>query len=69
MTLYLPTDFSAELDAHTGDGAIRNDLDVVRSDVERERRDERDESRRSLRGRLGDGGRSSASAPATARSG
>ena len=26
VTLYLPSDFAAELDAHTGDGSIRNDL-------------------------------------------
>jgi hypothetical protein len=57
VTLYLPPGFGAELDAQTGDGAIRNDLDVVRSDVERERSDERDENRRSLRGTLGAGGK------------
>ena len=28
VTLYLPKDFDADLDAHTGDGAIRNELDV-----------------------------------------
>ena len=28
VSLYLPSDFGAELDAHTGDGTIRNDLDV-----------------------------------------
>ena len=28
VSLYLPPDFSAELDAHTGDGSIRNDLNV-----------------------------------------
>jgi DUF4097 and DUF4098 domain-containing protein YvlB len=26
VTMYLPADFSAELDAHTGDGSIRSDL-------------------------------------------
>ena len=26
VSLYLPSDFGAELDAHTGDGTIRNDL-------------------------------------------
>jgi len=56
VTLYLPTGFGAELDAQTGDGTIRNDLDVVSSgEVERER--EREENRRSLRGRLGSGGK------------
>ena len=29
VSLYLPTGFGAELDAHTGDGSIRNDLDIV----------------------------------------
>jgi len=50
ILLYLPQDFSAELDAHTGDGGIRNDLDVAaggKSDI----------SRRTVRGRIGDGGR------------
>ena len=28
VSLYLPSDFGAELDAHTGDGSIRNDLDA-----------------------------------------
>lgn len=52
VTLYLPNGFSAELDAHTGDGSIRNDLDVVG-----EPEGDRDEKRRTLRGRLGAGGR------------
>ena len=30
VSLYLPSDFGAELDAHTGDGSIRNDLNVRR---------------------------------------
>ena len=52
VALYLPSDFAAELDAHTGDGAIRNELDVASAgggDSERERR--------TLKGRLGAGGR------------
>ena len=49
------TGFGAEVDAQTGDGGIRNDLDIVRSD-DGERRD-REENRRSLRGRLGSGGK------------
>jgi hypothetical protein len=50
VTLYLPSGFGAELDAHTGDGGIRNDLDVVSaSSGER--------NRRTLRGRLGQGGK------------
>jgi hypothetical protein len=48
VTLYLPSDFAAELDAHTGDGAIRSDLDIAGAG-ERERR--------TLRGRLGAGGK------------
>ena len=50
VSLYLPQDFSAELDAHTGDGAIRNDLDVTTGDGG-------EINRRTLRGRLGEGGR------------
>jgi DUF4097 and DUF4098 domain-containing protein YvlB len=49
VSLYLPADFGAELDAHTGDGSIRNDLDVSR--------DRSEISRRTVRGRLGGGGR------------
>ena len=52
VTLYLPTGFGAELDAHTGDGSIRNDLDVSRT-IDPENHDE---ARRTLRGRLGTGG-------------
>jgi DUF4097 and DUF4098 domain-containing protein YvlB len=50
VSLYLPAEFGAELDAHTGDGAIRNDLDVssTRSG---------EVSRRTVRGRIGSGGR------------
>lgn len=55
VTMYLPSGFGAEVDAQTGDGGIRNDLDIVRSD-EGERRD-REENRRSLRGKLGSGGK------------
>lgn len=50
VALYLPSDFAAELDAHTGDGAIRNELDIERAGG-----DER--ARRTLKGRLGAGGR------------
>jgi DUF4097 and DUF4098 domain-containing protein YvlB len=49
VSLYLPADFGAELDAHTGDGTIRNDLNVENADGERERR--------TLRGRIGSGGK------------
>lgn len=51
IALYLPPDFAAELDAHTGDGAIRNELDVASQGGESERQ------RRTLKGRLGAGGR------------
>jgi hypothetical protein len=51
VTLYLPGEFNAELDAHTGDGSIRNDLAIEKSVESPER------GRRSLRGRLGDGGK------------
>ena len=50
VALYLPASFDAELDAHTGDGTIRNDLDVEASGAPVN-------NRRSLRGRLGAGGR------------
>ena len=48
VSLYLPPDFGAELDAHTGDGTIRNELEVE---------DAREQAtRRTLRGRVGTGG-------------
>jgi hypothetical protein len=48
VSLYLPENFAAELDAHTGDGSIQNELKVT-SDGEI--------GRRTVRGRLGTGGR------------
>ncbi len=48
VSLYLPPDFDAELDVHTGDGTIRNELAIERSGDEKERR--------TLRAKLGDGG-------------
>lgn len=54
VSLYLPATFAAELDAHTGDGRIHSDLKVALAS----RSDEDDEhSRRTMRGRIGDGGR------------
>jgi DUF4097 and DUF4098 domain-containing protein YvlB len=50
VSLYLPRNFGAELDAHTGDGSIRNDLEVVRASTS-------ESNRRTIRGRLGDGGK------------
>lgn len=49
VALYLPPDFSADLDAHTGDGRIATDLHIARENPDRTRR-------RSLRARLGEGG-------------
>jgi DUF4097 and DUF4098 domain-containing protein YvlB len=49
VSLYLPNDFGAELDAHTGDGTIRNDLNVEDAGEER--------ARRTLRGKIGAGGK------------
>ncbi len=51
VTVYLPEEFSADLDAHTGDGTIRSELSVTGGGDEESRR-------RSLRGQLGEGGRS-----------
>jgi Toastrack DUF4097 len=50
VALYLPRAFGAELDAHTGDGAIRNELSVASTGSD-------EHNKRTLRGRLGDGGR------------
>ena len=48
VVLYLPSDFAAQLDAHTGDGSIRNELQLAA---------EGEVSRRSVRGRIGTGGK------------
>jgi hypothetical protein len=48
LALYLPADFSADLDAHTGDGSIHNELKVASGG---------EISKRTVRGRLGDGGK------------
>jgi DUF4097 and DUF4098 domain-containing protein YvlB len=48
VTLYLPREFDAQLDAHTGDGGIRNDVDLSDTDAR---------SRNTVRGRIGAGGR------------
>ena len=50
VSLYLPSDFGAELDAHTGDGTIRNDLSIAPASSG-------EANRRTVRGRLGEGGR------------
>ncbi|MEO6237446.1 MAG: DUF4097 family beta strand repeat-containing protein [Vicinamibacterales bacterium] len=49
IALYLPSDFGAELDAHTGDGSIRSDLSIGGDDSDR--------NRRTLKGRIGAGGK------------
>jgi len=57
IALYLPSDFGAELDAHTGDGSIRNELDL-KAEAEADDRDrDRDRDRRTLKGKLGSGGK------------
>jgi len=47
VSLYLPVDLSAQVDAQTGDGAIRDELRIAGGD---------DGDRRTLRGRLGASG-------------
>lgn len=49
VSLYLPADFSADLDAHTGDGSIRNDLELEDSGEKGERR--------TVKGKIGSGGK------------
>lgn len=49
IVLYLPSDFSADIDAHTGDGRIRSEFNLTEDrDGERENR--------TVRGRIGKGG-------------
>jgi hypothetical protein len=50
ISVYLPSDFAAELDAHTGDGSIRNELQI-KTDGGGEN------SRRTVKGQLGAGGK------------
>jgi DUF4097 and DUF4098 domain-containing protein YvlB len=49
VAVYLPSDFDAALDAHTGDGSISSELHLAG--------DNEDKERRSLRGQLGTGGK------------
>jgi DUF4097 and DUF4098 domain-containing protein YvlB len=49
IVLYLPNDFSADIDAHTGDGRIRSEFKLT-EDSEGERQN------RTVRGRIGKGG-------------
>jgi DUF4097 and DUF4098 domain-containing protein YvlB len=62
VTLYLPSDFGAELDARTNDGGIRNELHVAAQaeaddSGDGNRRERNENSRRAIRGRIGDGGK------------
>ena len=50
VLIYLPNNFGADLDAHTGDGTIQNDLSLTAGQTG-------EISRRTVRGRLGEGGR------------
>jgi hypothetical protein len=50
IAVYLPSDFAAQLDAHTGDGAIRNDLQVTTDDGG-------ESGKRTVKGKLGAGGK------------
>jgi hypothetical protein len=54
VSLYLPAGFNADLDAHTGDGGIRNELAV--QDLEKSGDRDRERDRRRLRATLGSGG-------------
>ena len=49
VSVYLPPGFSADLDAHTGDGSIRSEIDGLSSPPR--------DARRTLKGKIGDGGR------------
>jgi Toastrack DUF4097 len=51
IALYLPSDFAAELDAHTGDGSIRNELKLAAEAEGGE------SNRRTLKAKLGSGGK------------
>ena len=59
ITLNLPTVFNGELDAETSDGAVRADRSMLPDEREGdgESREERRERRRTLRTKLGDGGK------------
>ena len=56
VAVYLPSDFGAELDAHTGDGSIRNELGL-KAEAEADGDRDRERDRRSLKGKLGAGGK------------
>jgi hypothetical protein len=50
VAMYLPADFAAQLDAHTGDGTIRSELQLTAGQ-------DGEVGRRTVRGRLGAGGK------------
>lgn len=50
VSVYLPQEFGAELDAHTGDGSIRSEVEGISARAH-------DGPRRTLKGRIGNGGR------------
>ncbi len=50
VSLFLPPDFGADLDIHTGDGSIRNELDISTGTTG-------ELSKRTIRGKLNDGGK------------
>ena len=50
VAVYLPRGFAADLDAHTGDGTIRSDLEGLPSPSG-------ENSRRTLLGKIGEGGK------------
>jgi DUF4097 and DUF4098 domain-containing protein YvlB len=50
VSVYLPDAFGGELDAHTGDGSIRSDLDSFQSSSG-------ENARRTLKGKIGTGGK------------
>jgi hypothetical protein len=58
VAVYLPSDFGAELDAHTGDGSIRNELGLkAEAEAQGDRDGDRERDRRTLKGKLGAGGK------------
>lgn len=56
VVVELPEGFDAEIDAETGDGSVRSELAVAGAPPD-ERGESRREARRSLRGKLGTGGK------------
>jgi DUF4097 and DUF4098 domain-containing protein YvlB len=60
VTVYLPEGFSADLDARTSDGGVRNELQMGALNAEAEegtQQEQNENSRRAVRGRLGAGGK------------